>query len=105
MQRDSIKEIAIDSAGRLCVFPAAVQFPFIYRAAAEVSWSPDGHFLYSPKPKEWSYFDWFTQIVAVTQGEYGCQLSTTPGTVWRNIPAELKAQILAYSSATIRKAL
>ena len=49
-------------------------------------------FLYSPKPREWSYFDWYLQILAAAK-ECNCQLSLTDKTEWINIPASLKEQI------------
>jgi hypothetical protein len=33
-------------------------------------WDPWGQFLYSPKPREWSYAKWFQQITAAA-GEQG----------------------------------
>jgi len=62
---DLIIEIGIDTKERLYVKPENESYPMIYSEAAEVHWDAEGRFLYSPKPREWSYFDWFTQILSV----------------------------------------
>ena len=61
----------------------------IYREAAEVHWDNNKLFLYSPKPREWSYFDWYKHILKVAN----CNLLLTKNTVWTNIPLALKDQI------------
>jgi len=102
MGSEGIAEIAIDPAGRLCVSPESSAFPLIYRAAMEVHWDDQGRFLYSPSPREWSYPQWFTQIVAAVRGEYGCALVITSHTQWTNIEPGVKEAILA--SATVAHA-
>jgi hypothetical protein len=71
MKTDSISEISIDNEERLRVYPASTTYDHIYRSATEVHWNPGGKYLYSPRPREWSYFDWYTQIVSVVKSEYG----------------------------------
>ena len=93
MTTDNIMEIGIDNKERIYIKPETEHFEFIYRAAAEVGWDDKEHFLYSPKPKEWTYFDWYRQIIMATKDEYGCQLVLTNKTQWTNIPNELKDQI------------
>ena len=93
MTTDNIMEIGIDNKERIYIKPETEHFEFIYRAAAEVGWDDKEHFLYSPKPKEWTYFDWYRQIIMATKDEYGCQLVLTDKTQWTNIPNELKDQI------------
>lgn len=93
MTTDKIKEVGIDEKGRLYIRPETKRFEFIYRAAAEVGWDDIEHFLYSPKPREWTYFDWYRQIIMATKGEYGCQLFLTDKTQWTNISDKLKEQI------------
>jgi hypothetical protein len=94
MSSTPIAQIEIDAAGRLCLTPAAGEFEHIYRAATQVYWDKKGRFLYSPKPIEWTYVEWFKQIVAATKGEYGCDLRITGSTQWKEIPSELKEQLL-----------
>jgi hypothetical protein len=86
--------MAIDEAGRLCVRPASARFPFIWREAMEVHWDTQGNFLYSPKPREWSYADWFRQILAAAR-EQAYVLQITDSTEWRNIPPALRREIEA----------
>ena len=85
---DKIAEITIDDGGRLCVKPTTETFPFIWRETMEVHWDPQGGFLYSPKQREWSYVDWFRQILNAVKDQ-GCSLEVTDTTVWTNIPAPL----------------
>ena len=90
---DNISEVGIDDTQRLYVRPEKQTFEYIYRAAAEVDWDNNEKYLFSPKPGEWSNFDWYRQIIIATKGEYGCQLVLTDKTQWTNIPNELKDQI------------
>ncbi|WP_176693282.1 hypothetical protein [Arenimonas terrae] len=98
MKSDNISRVEIDSSGRLCVWPAATDFAYIYRAAMEVHWDEQGQFLYSPPPRAWSYTDWFAQIVAATKDEYGCDLRITSQTTWVNIDPALKELICALGT-------
>ncbi|MDO8939709.1 MAG: hypothetical protein Q7U98_11165 [Methylicorpusculum sp.] len=90
-----IAQIEIDAAGRLCLTPEIGEFEHVYRAAIEVYWDKDGRFLYSPKPNKRTYIEWFVQIVAAVKGEYGCDLKVTGATQWKQIPIELKEQLLS----------
>ena len=69
----------------------------IYRSASEVNWDKDGMFLYSPKPREWTYFEWYKHIISLIQTDCECQLVLTPETKWINIDNELKWQIEKYN--------
>jgi len=93
MEQDEIIEIGIDKKERLYLKPLSKEFPYIYREAAEVNWNPAGKFLYSPKPREWSYLDWYKHIVDVTASQ-ACRLFITDNTNWINIPDNLKANII-----------
>ena len=92
MQQDQIKEIGIDDKGRLYVKPRLKKFTYIYREAMEVHWDEDGKYLFSPKPREWSYLDWFKQIISAAK-EQSCSLIITEDTIWVNIQNSLKAEI------------
>ncbi len=94
MSSDAIKEIKIDDSGRLCIFPEQKKFTMIYRTATEVHWDNQGMFLYSPKPRERSYFDWYNHIMDVVKNECYCELSLTKETEFTNIPVSLQQQIL-----------
>ena len=58
----------------------------------EVHWDNDGKYLFSPKPREWSYLDWFKQIIAAAK-EQSCSLIFNEDTIWANIQNCLKAEI------------
>lgn len=98
MNRDDIVEIGIDKAERLYVKPTSTDFSHIYRAAMEVHWCPEQKLLYSPKPREWSYFDWYRQIHSAAKDEYGIFLVITENTQWVGIAAELKNEISQFSA-------
>lgn len=100
MTIDNILEIGIDDKNRLFIKPEKERFTLIYRTATEVHWDNNGLFLYSPKPREWTYFDWFRQITRVTETECNCKLILTDQTLWTNISDELKQQIIEHQKAT-----
>ena len=95
-ETDKILEIGIDDKERLFVKPKKERFTLIYRAAAEVNWDNNGLFLYSPKPREYTYFDWFAHIIGVVESECGCKLVLTDQTLWTNVTDELKQQIIEW---------
>lgn len=97
IDKDNILEIGIDSLERLFIKPEREKFSLIYRTATEVHWDERENFLYSPKPREWTYFDWYRQIVSVVEIEFNCRLLLTGITHWTNIPNELKKQICDVS--------
>ncbi|MGA6121634.1 hypothetical protein [Sphingobacterium anhuiense] len=100
MTIDKILEIGIDDKERLFIKPDNERFTLIYRTATEVHWDNNRLFLYSPKPKDWTYFDWFRQITEVTKAECNCELILTDETKWTNISEELKQQIIQHQKAT-----
>jgi hypothetical protein len=93
---DVITAVEIDANGRLLVKPGSERFPYIYREAMEVGWDAKGEFLFSPRPREWSYFDWFRQILEAAQAQ-GCTLRVSDATRWDNVPADLVAQMKAHA--------
>ena len=84
MERDEIALVEIDDTGRLHVVPAHHTFPYIYREAMEVHWDTARGSLHSPKPRQWSYAQWFSHILAAAR-EQGCELYATGRTQWRNV--------------------
>ncbi|WP_316753891.1 hypothetical protein [Pedobacter gandavensis] len=94
MKIDQITEIGIDDKERLYIKPATVRFTLIYRTATEVHWDDKGLFLYSPKPREWTYFDWYKHIIKVAKDECNCELVLIEQTLWINIADELRKEIL-----------
>lgn len=93
-RKDTIIEIGIDQMERLYIKPHNIQFSLIYRTATEVHWDNEKKFLYAPKPRVWSYFDWYKHIINVVENECMCKLIITELTLWTNISIELKQEIL-----------
>jgi hypothetical protein len=89
---DNIFEVGIDKCDRLYIIPLHQQFTMIWRSASEVHWDADTKSLYSPKPREWSYYKWYCHIGTIE--EHGCQLRLTNETKWVNVPDELRYQIV-----------
>lgn len=99
-RQDEIIEVGIDKNERLFIRPKNECFTLIYRTATEVHWDEKELFLYSPKPREWNYYDWFRHIIDVTDKECNCKLVLTHRTIWTNIENELKKQIIENKKAT-----
>jgi|GEM_PF-425415 len=99
-RQDEIVEVGIDKDERLFIRPKNERFNLIYRTATEVHWDNNGLFLYSPKPREWSYYDWFRHIIDVADKECNSKLILTHRTIWINIDNNLKKQIIENRKAT-----
>ncbi len=97
MKTDSISEISIDEEERLRVYPASTTYDYVYRSATEVHWNTQGKYLYSPKPREWVYFHWYTKIVSAVKSEYGTLLVIDNKTQWKRISEETKNRILSWA--------
>ncbi|MDR6942087.1 hypothetical protein [Mucilaginibacter pocheonensis] len=98
MTTDNIIEVGINTDGQLYLKPYKEKFPLIWRSASEVHWNDKEHHLYSPKPREWSYLDWYKHIVTIVKDEYGCELVITGHTSWSDIPDDLKGDICLFNS-------
>lgn len=98
-RQDEIVEVGIDKSERLFIRPKNERFTLIYRTAAEVHWDEKELFLYSPKPREWSYYDWFKHIIDVADKECNSKLVLTHRTIWTNIDLNLKKQIIENRKA------
>jgi hypothetical protein len=96
MGTDNIIEIEIDESERLLIKPETEKFPMIYRSAAEVHWDNNKNCLYSPKPREWSYLDWYKHIVSLIVTDCNCRLLITESTEWINVPEDLKIEIKEF---------
>jgi len=94
VKTEIIREIKINSRGRLQVVPFKQNFEFIYRSATEIHWDNKENCLYAPeKMKDWSYVDWFKQILNAVRSEYGYILCIVKETNWINVPNDLIDQI------------
>lgn len=58
----------------------------------EVHWDAKDNFLYSSVPREWTYLDWFKQIINAAQ-EQDCNLVLSNTTEWSDVPEPLKQSI------------
>lgn len=96
---DEIIEVGIDKNEQLFVRPKRERFTLIYRTATEVHWDEKELFLFSPKPREWSYFDWYRHIIEVANKECNIKLILTHRTIWTNVENELKKQIIENKKA------
>ncbi|RZK54942.1 MAG: hypothetical protein EOO87_09085 [Pedobacter sp.] len=105
MRQDNILEISIDDNDRLNIKPQKEKFALIYRSATEVHWDDKGLFLYSPKPREWTYLDWYKHIVSTIWTEYRCKLNLTNKTCWGLIPEDLKESIIAFEKTNWQEKL
>jgi hypothetical protein len=94
MKTDNIKQVKIDNLGRLCIYPEKENFNGVWRTATEVHWDEKELCLYSPKPRDWSYIEWYKHIIIVAKDECYCDLLLTKDTLWTDIPGLLKEQIL-----------
>lgn len=99
-RQDEIIEVGIDKDERLFIRPKSERFALIYRTATEVNWDEKELFLYSPKPREWSYYDWFRHIIDVANKECNSKLVLTHRTIWTNIDLNLKKQIIENRKVT-----
>ena len=93
MQTSAVSKVWIDSEGRLHLAPSGCEFPYIYREAMEVNWDPSTRSLFSPTPREWTYAQWFKQLLAAAR-EQGQILVPDSSTDWTEIPADIKDQCL-----------
>jgi len=93
MTEDTIAEVGIDQEQRLFVRPTSEAFPQIYRAAMGIDWDQEEEYLFAPAPKDWTYVNWFNQIIWAAADEYGVWLRLTPDTVWSGVSDELCAEI------------
>lgn len=91
---DEITEIAIDENERLLIKPKRTKFTLIYRTATEVHWDEKLSALYSPKPREWNYLNWYQHIINVAEVECNTKLILTARTLWTNIQDDLKKKII-----------
>jgi len=94
MISDEILEIGIDDLERLYIKPKFQKFTLIYRTATQVHWDSKNGFLFSPKPIDWTYLDWYKHITKVAKNECFCELLLNEDTLFINISRELKNEIL-----------
>ncbi|MEO7456863.1 MAG: hypothetical protein ABIY52_11425 [Gemmatimonadaceae bacterium] len=96
MRAFEVAEISIDDNGRLLIRPREfdASFPFVLRAAAEVNWDAASASFECPKPREWTYLQWFQRARSVVRSELGHELQVNDRTTWTNIPDALREAIM-----------
>ena len=98
MESEQISVVELDGEGKLHIVPAKEEFQYVYREAMEVSWDIQRKSLHSPVPREWSYARWFQQIIAAALAQ-GAQLQLHTGTIWINVPDELREELEQLGTA------
>lgn len=69
--------------------------PFIYRAAAEITWEPDARRFVSPRPTLGAPAVHFAHLAAAVADELGWRFQVSARTQWINVPPDLRAAIEA----------
>jgi len=72
-------------------------FEYIYRTATGVRWLRSERCLAPYEVGDLTHGAWFREIIAAAANEYGVRLEITPDTVWREVPAEVRAEIESQS--------
>lgn len=92
-KKDKILEVGIGKDARLYVRPESENFSFIYRAGCEVNWDESQNILWASKRGDWSYAQWFSQILGAVKTEYGIILQLDANVKWTNIPEKIQKEI------------
>lgn len=96
MRDELIAEVALDDVGRLLLKPAQTLFDNLHTAGAwGFRWDAPTTSLAIPKPKEWTYRDWFEHVVRIIGSQYGVHLKVGPDTRWTAVPASVRDEIEA----------
>jgi hypothetical protein len=101
MRKIEVADISIDNDGRLLVRPRQAEdtFQYVYRAAAEVNWDEGQACFATPRPREWSYLEWFQHARLAIRSELGRDFEIGSRTTWVNIPDALRAEITSALNA------
>lgn len=101
MRTIEVAEMSIDEDGRLLITPRQAEdiFPYVYRAAAEIRWDADQACFATPKPREWTYLQWFQHARVAVRSEFGRDLALDDRTTWTNISDDLRAEIYSALAA------
>jgi hypothetical protein len=100
MNTENISRIEILDGGELILILESggnASYQHIYREAAEVNWDKELKGFKSPKARQWSYLEKYLHIVKVAK-KCSILLSMTPSTEFKNIPQNIKGEILASTN-------
>jgi hypothetical protein len=104
MDEVKIIKVEVSEGNNLLVTPTPDKdksknlYQYIYRMATGVYWDEEKQSFSSPSPREWSYFQWFENIVHCAKSELGVTLVITPETHWSNVPNNEKEQMESHAS-------
>ncbi len=94
---ENISEVKVLESGKIILILESggrASYQHIYREGAGVYWDQDLKGFKSTEPKKWSYVEWFSHIIWVTQ-HCNIELKLSENTTWLNIPENEKQQIIA----------
>jgi len=103
MDEVEVIKVEVSEDNNLLVTPAQDEnkgedlYQYIYRMATGVFWDKEKQSFSSPVPREWSYFQWFENIVYCAKSELGVALVITPKTSWVNVPDNEKEKMVGYA--------
>lgn len=105
MDSAQIESVEVASSGELLLRAAPDprgRYEYIYRTATGVWWDSARSAFVAPTPREWSYADWFGQILADAKSELGVALALTSATEWVNVAPQVrrKMEVVANGVAT-----
>lgn len=101
MRKIEVADISIDEDRRLLIRPRRAEdiFQYVYRAPAEIQWDGDQACFATPKPREWTYLQWFQHARVAIHSELGRDFELNGRTTWANIPDVLRAEIFSALAA------
>ena len=89
-----IEKISLHEDDILYVKPKGYFFEMLYRSTMGVHWDEPQKCLYHDPPKSWNTLQWYRQIIAAVENEYGITLKVCPETVFENIDEKIKIAIV-----------
>ncbi|NVK22561.1 MAG: hypothetical protein HWD86_08585 [Kangiellaceae bacterium] len=99
---EKINKIEILDSGELylcLVSGERASYQHIYRDGREVYWDNDKQGFKSPKPRKWSYFDWYKHICLVVSQSMNLTLELAKTVEWKNISSELQLKIINHDQS------
>lgn len=94
MRDELISEVTVDDAGRMLLKPASTLFDDLHTAGAwGFRWDEPTQSLAIPRPKEWTYRDWFEHVVKIIASQYGVHLRVGAQTQWTAVPLPVREEI------------
>lgn len=91
-----ISKVVQLSDGRLAVYPETSHgdYQYVYREAGAVYWDRTLKCFHSTVPREWTYKQWYSQIVSIVWSSLGVRLRLSPSSCFDG-GEEFQDEILA----------